>query len=265
MALGGNNTNESNNNQRMNTPTYYSRLRFRNEEEKTSLDISFWNGTLKLTINPIVPFNPTQGRPQDSKDFIHLSPTKCAILGGYVDTIMNNESIHDMYGVNSGMTENQSLIVISRNDNNVPYIIISKIDPNGKVISSKQFTFNSEDYHYGLQVDFNGSNAISFDKLNGFKNLELGQFRDLLFDYARYMNGAAAFSYWDLGRYESSKSNNLINRIADKLGIEKPSRGSVGSSSNSYFNKQKNDSEFMNRPTAVPSSTPNDIDDIFNE
>ena len=263
MALGGNNS--SNNNQRMSTPTYYSRLRFRNEEEKTSLDITFWNGTVKLAINPIVPFNPGQTRQQDSQDFIHLSPTKCAILAEYVQNLINDPSLRNLCGVNSGMSENQSLIVISRNNDGVPYIIISKIDPNGKVISSKSFTFNGKDYHYGLQVDFGGNNTISFDRLNEFYNLELTQFRDLLLDYARYMNGAAAFSFWDLGRYESSKSSNLINRIADKMGIEKPSRNSGGSSSNSYFNKPKNDSEFMNRPTSVTSSSHNDIDDIFDD
>lgn len=264
MALGGNNAN-NNNNQRMSTPTYYSRLRFRNEEEKTSLDITFWNGTVRLTINPIVPFNPTQTRSQDSQDFIHLSPTKCSILAGYVQNLIDDPSLHTLCGVNSGMSENQSLIVVSRNDDGIPYIIISKIDPNGKVLSSKSFTFNGKDYHYGLQVDFTANNTISFDRLNEFNNLELSQFRDLLLDYARYMNGAAAFSFWDLGRYESSKSSNLINRIADKMGIEKPSRNSSGSSSNSYFNKPKNDSEFMNRPTSITSSTPNDIDDLFND
>ena len=80
MAIGGNRDEQSgNNNNRIFENTYYSRLRFRNDQFKTNLGISFRSGLMIMEISRLQEGN---GFKYDPVESIYLSPTKARILAG---------------------------------------------------------------------------------------------------------------------------------------------------------------------------------------
>ena len=199
MALGNtynNNRSYSNLNNQNNTlynPTYYSRLSIKNPTDNLRLSFTYWNGTLRLSISEA-------GNIQDGKNnelaYIHLSPTKARIFSNCINKIIENPETPDIFGVDTGAGETRGLIAIGR-DMGKPYLIIAKVDANGKYESNQRFNFNI-DYHYLLQI--NDIVKLGFKKeYNNF--VELNQLKDLLEDYSRNASCAAAYFYHDIGRY----------------------------------------------------------------
>ena len=184
MALGStynnsNNRSYSNNNQNntLYNPTYYSRLSIKN------------------------PVN-------NELAYIHLSPTKARIFSACVKRIIENPEAVDIFGVDTGTGETRGLIAIGR-DMGKPYLVIAKVDANGKYESNQRFNFNT-DYHYSLQI--NDIVKLGFKK--EYDNyIELNQLKDLLEDYSRNASCAAAYFYHDTARYETAKASNLIRKI----------------------------------------------------
>ena len=135
MALGStynnsNNRSYSNNNQNntLYNPTYYSRLSIKNPVDNLRLSFTFWNGTLRLSISEA-------GTAQDGRNnelaYIHLSPTKARIFSACVKRIIENPEAVDIFGVDTGTGETRGLIAIGR-DMGKPYLVIAKVDANGK-------------------------------------------------------------------------------------------------------------------------------------
>lgn len=251
MALGSNN---NQNNKGLYEPTYYSRLRFKNDDDKLQVGFSYWKGTLKLAIT-----EKSNGDNQKSDEiaYIHLSPVKAKMFANYVQMVIENPTSSEIYGVNTGASDVQGLLVISR-DNGRPYIIVAKVNKDGSFANSQRFNFNYN-YHYGLK--FEDLNKLSFSKEYD-DNLELIQFKEILEDYARSASGAIGATCWDVARYEVAKMNNLINQIADKVGVERKTGGSYnnsGSAGDSYFaNNGKSSSggfSGMNKPSSSGYST----------
>ena len=237
MALGStynnsNNRSYSNNNQNnsLYNPTYYSRLSIKNPVDNLRLSFTFWNGTLRLSISEA-------GTAQDGRNnelaYIHLSPTKARIFSACVKRIIENPEAVDIFGVDTGTGETRGLIAIGR-DMGKPYLVIAKVDANGKYESNQRFNFNT-DYHYSLQI--NDIVKLGFKK--EYDNyLELNQLKDLLEDYSRNASCAAAYFYHDTARYETAKASNLIRKIGEKVGAIDKSYNGV--SNNSYFSSVNN-------------------------
>lgn len=237
---GGNNRNNSTNNQNntLYNPTYYSRLSIKNPIDNLRLSFNYWNGTLRISISEAG--NAQEGR-NNELAYIHLSPTKARLLAEGVERIINNPETFDIFGVDTGTGETRGLIAIGR-DMGKPYLIIAKVNPAGKYESNQRFNFNI-DYQYMLQI--NDINKLSFKKEYD-NSIELNQLKDTLEDFARFSSGAAAATIYDLGRYESARSSNMIRRIAEKVGAYTPGNNNGG---NSYFsnNNNSNDLEPTNR------------------
>ncbi len=232
MALGSNN---QQNNKGSYEATYYSRLRFRNDEDGLTLGFSFWKGILKLSVSENSNAD-TSTRPEELA-YIHLSPTKAKLMAGYVQDVLDQTKRIELHGVNTGVSDTQGLLVVSReHDSGIPYIIIAKIAKDGSIVQSQRFNFNNN-YHYGLEI--HDLEHLSFEKQFN-DDIELEQFKEILEDYSRSSNGAIGYSSHDVARYEVNKMNNLIWQIAEKNGIERKSGGGNRSGGN------YNDSVFAN-------------------
>ena len=211
MALGNNNYQNRNQQNQQSEPSYYSRIRITNPTDNIGLNFTFWKGLLKVSI--VESGNAQEGRSNELA-YIHLSPTKARLMAQCVDKILSDEKSSDIYGINTGIGEVNGFMAIGRDMGN-PYLIIAKVGQNGYE-SSQRFNFN-KDYNYFLQVS-------DLDKLKFKKEydntVELTQFRDILEDFARASSGAIGASVHDIGRYEASKTNALVRKIAAKVGVE---------------------------------------------
>lgn len=268
MALGsGNNQGGGNNNRGLYEQTYYSRLRFKNENDKLQINFSYWKGTLKLSVTEIPKsYDGTGSAKVDELAFIHLSPTKARQMAKIVQRYIDNPEESAPRGVNTGASDTQGLLAIGRN-NGVPYLVVAKIDANGKYLQNQIFNFN-HDYNYDLE--FSDMSKLVFSKQFD-NNVELEMFHSILDEYSRSSSGAYAYSVWDIDRYEAAKQSNLIWKIAEKVGVERQGNrnGGGGSSSNSYFNNPKqNDGSGdgfngMNKPSGYSTGSIEDLEGEF--
>lgn len=229
----------SNNNQNgRNTsydPTYYSRISFKNENDKLRLGFSVWKGCLKLAVSELKTFDGTGGNRAEDLAYIHLSPTKAQIMSEYVKEVITKPDFTEIRGVNTGASDTQGLLAISRESNGQPYLIIAKIDKDGNFVQQQRFNFNFH-YHYGLKI--HDLKDLSFEK-DYDDNAELVQLQQLLEDFARSSNGAYGASVWDVGRYEfNGKVIKPVSMIMEKLGIERKGYGggNRGNSGDGFFN-----------------------------
>lgn len=226
MALGSNYQNNQNQNS-MWEPSYYSRLRIKNPEQNLALTFTFWKGTLKVSITETG--TSQEGRNNDLA-YIHLSPTKAHILAEAVRRVIADAESKAIYGVDTGISETRGFIAIGR-DMGKPFLFIAKVNANGGYESSQRFDFNSN-YNYLLNVHDLTNLKCQKEYMN---NVELEQFCGVLEDYSRFASGAMGASFYDIGRYENAKLNNMVRKIAEKTGAAEPGKYGNGSRSNSSF------------------------------
>lgn len=263
MALGSNYQSGNNqNNNSMWEASYYSRLRIKNPEENLALTFTFWKGTLKVSI--IEAGSAQEGR-NNELAYIHLSPTKARILAEGVERIIANNESRDVFGVDTGAGETRGFIAVGR-DTGKPFLFIAKVNAGGKYDSSQRFDFNV-DYNYLLKVHDVANLKCQKEYMN---NVELQQFVDLLNDYARFASGALGASFYDIGRYESSKLSNMVRKIAEKTGAIDSKYNNGGNGNNggrSFFSDVDSGYETPSsgsNPNAGKSRYQN-IDDLENE
>lgn len=237
MAIGdyGNNNNNSNgNNNKMYENTYYSRLKFKNANNKLALAFSFRAGLLILEISELQDQN---GFKYESLGAIHLSPTKARLLAEEVKKFKNylnsgNIVPNKAFGVNSGMGEKVSYIGLHSNESRDIFITIGKIDGSGNIIEQVTIPLNKE-YHFSLEWD----NIQTMELSKSYNDdLELDQLEDILNDFARSMSGAIGYSAIDLGRYDLARVLKKMDPIYDKLGIERRNSDSSYGGSNNFLN-----------------------------
>lgn len=254
MAIGGNRDEQGgNNNNRIFENTYYSRLRFRNDQFKTNLGISFRSGLMIMEISRLQEGN---GFKYDPVESIYLSPTKARILAGellrFKEYLKSGDIVEGKaFGVNAGMGEKVSYIGFHSNADKDILITIGKIDGSGQITNHADTALN-KDYHYALEWD----NIEAMDLVKNYvDNIELNQIYDLLVDFSKSMSGAYAYATLDLGRYDQRRILNKMNPIYDKLGIERntDNGGNGGYSRNSFLDNSKSASNHTN------------IDDIMGE
>lgn len=258
MALGNSyqSSNQGNNANQMWEASYYSRLRIKNPTDNIALSFTFWKGVLKVSIIEIGSNNELA--------YIHLSPTKARILASGVENIINNPEDMSTFGVDTGVGETRGFIAIGR-DANSPFLFIAKVDKNGKYESSQRFNFNVN-YNYLLKVVDITNLKCQKEYTN---DVELHQFVDLLNDFARSASGALGASFYDIGRYESAKLNNIVRRIAEKTGVVDSNKsynnGGGNRSNSSFFNSVDNEYEAPSNVSANKRSSYQSIDDLESE
>lgn len=236
MALGNNyrnNGNQGNNGNQMWEPSYYSRLRIKNPEQRLYVSFAFWKGTLRVSINE----SAGQSGQSNELAYIHLSPTKARIMADAVNRIIQTDK-DGSYGVDTGAGETHGFIAIGR-DHGIPYLFIAKVDGNGRYESSQRFDFTNN-YNYILNVHDISQLKCQKEYMN---TVELDQFHDILEDYARCASGAMGASFYDIGRYEAAKASNMMRKIAGKVGVEF-GNGNGGNGYNGGGNRYNNNNSY---------------------
>lgn len=239
MAIGSDYNNNSNGNNKSSDTTYHSRFKVRSKDGKRVLSISFWSGLLVIDISDV---DTNNGFKTNSLESIRLSPNKAKILANellLLKEYMKEKKVdpNRAFGVNSGLGAEVPYIGFSslNDDERTVVVTIGRIDNSGNIISSQTFNFNSKDYWYALEWE-----DITNMKVEraAYNQLELDMFIDTLDSFAKYMNGALAYSILDLARYDMMRVNRKFDSIFDKLGIEKYTPGSNKGSygSNNFLN-----------------------------
>lgn len=223
MAIGGDYSNNGNNNNKQADTTYYSRFKIRSLDGKRSLGFSFWSGLLIMEINDVD--TSSGGFKVNALETIRLSPNKAKILADELRLLKSyiKEPVVDpnkAFGVSSGLgTEVPYIGFSSMNDENRTIVItIGKINGEGRITSSQSFPLDNNEYLYSLE--WKDINTMDVERVQ-YNHLELDMIIDTLDDFGKHMNGALAYSVLDLGRYDQIRMNRKFDQIFDKLGIEK--------------------------------------------
>lgn len=223
----------------------------------TCLKFEYWNGLLVLKIENCITITDESGRTtvkvdSDNSISIYLTPYKARVFYNSIKSYLNNQGKYTNVGINSGA----GLITFSDgadyNVNNHLICIRKCHEETGNVLSSNTYEFNKGD---GIIVNFDDSNPQNNREILD-DNIEIDILLNVLSDFISYANSAAA--YWNnySFEYQNNKKDELLNSIADKLGIERQYKKS--SSNNSFFNN--NNSNNSATPTKnVESSSLEDM------
>lgn len=229
MAIGNNyqNNNSGNSNngngRGLYENTYYSRLRFKNDN--LALNVSFRAGLLILEISEV-----KEGFKYEALETIHISPTKAKLFAEEISKFKKYYAEGNIvegraFGVNAGMNEKVSYIAIHANEDKDILITIGKIDGQGNILEQATTALN-RDYHFALE--WNDVRNMDVEKVYN-DVIELDQLYEIVLDFSRHMNGVMAYSVADLTRYDNARILSKMDPIYDKLGIER--RSSNGNSS----------------------------------
>lgn len=233
MSLGD--AKGKNGNNKLFENTYYSRIGFKDYENKLKLGFQYKSGMLVVNISK----EKNNGFEFETLVEIFVTPTKAKILSKLIkeyDKEFDNGSIiaGRGYGINAGMGEIVSILVLTVNEDGNRMITIGKVDGNGKYVEKVDYVFNTN-FHYGLVWD----NINNMDCTKQYDNdVEYNLFVDTINSFADASNGAIAYSVADLTRYDTKSILSKMNPIYDKLGIERNNR----SSGNNFFNSRGDNS-----------------------
>ena len=212
-------------------PTYYSRLRIKNESR--TLSISYRSGLMILSIEEV---DKNNGFKSEELINIHLSPIKSHMLVDQINALLayrNGDELDPSkgFGVNAGMNEKISFIAFSTNPNKEIIITIGKFNGEGVIVEAEEFKLN-KDYNYSLEWDNLESNSLSKVYDN---DADIIMLRNAIADFSRTSNGAAGYNVADVARYDNGRVERRFDEIFDKLGIERRTNGGNRSFSNNNF------------------------------
>lgn len=233
MAIGDNNERR-----KLYEQTYYSRFRIKNTDIKLVLGVQFSAGLMNITID-----EQQDGFKYETIQKVSLSPYKAKMfsyeLKKFREYLQGNVKENVAFGVPAGMGERVSYIGIHANKDKTPIITIGKFDNDGNIIDQASITFNNN-YYFGLEWKDISENKV--DKV--YHNVvELDMFEQLINSFADSMNGAMAYSFADLTRYDNARILGKMDPIYDKLGIERRSYNNRGNGSNNFLNNTQSTSK----------------------
>lgn len=261
MALG-----DDNSRNQVYSSTFYSRIKFRNQSDKTVFGFSFKNGLLVININ-----EEKDNFKYEEIASINLSPAKARLLRDKLSCFATdcervvNEGVqvdsNHAYGVDAGFRDTVSFIAFRMtgelSEAGYPQIgcTIGKVDQDGTVHDNFEFIFNTN-YHYSLEWSNLGNMDVS---KNINDALELKILCDVLDEYIGSYSGAAGYMTFDVGRYEM---NRMIKPIYEKLNIDtNRSSGNRGGDSGGFFANSNNGGS--NRGGSI-SRNVDEIEDLMN-
>lgn len=258
MAIGDHGNNSSNGNSgRLFENTYYSRFRIKNYENGRMLNVYYRSGLMYLEISKY-----GENYKVDPIISICLSPMKAYLLTDQIKKFLEYRKGNDIdpkkaFGVNTGMGEKVSYIGFhTRPEDKAVLITIGKIDGNGNILDSDMFILNVG-ANYALEWD--DIEAMKLQKAYD-EDAEIMQLLYCISDFARFINGAAAYSVADITRYDQARVLKKMDPIYDKLGIERRNNGS----GNSNYSGSNNFLDNAGSTTSNHTSYEN-IEDMLDE
>lgn len=236
--LGDTYNNNKNDRKVNNDPTVYSNYKFSNINsiDPSSLSITFWSNTMKLTIAPKK--NTTNGDisfDYDNATSAYLTHTKARILAEEIRAFMEGK-------INSvSVDTSRNLISISNGKEfgvNSLFLVIRTFDQTNNTVSSSYAYEFKKQYHYAIR-NFDEKNIDNFEKTY-YDDLEIEQFLTLLEEYYKAMTGAIAFTVVDQQKYNNSRINTKLDSIANKLGIDwNTGNKNNGGNSGAFFSNRE--------------------------
>lgn len=232
MGLGD--TRGSNN--KMFENTYYSRIKFKDYDNKLSLGFQFKSGMLVADIS-----KEKEGFEYESVANIFITPTKAKILEEQIRLFKSDIEAGTVnpahgYGINAGMGEIVSILALHTIEDGGIAVTIGKVDASGNFTTKVDFKFN-KNFHYGLK--WNAIETMDVEKMYS-DGVEFDQFCDVISQFAIASTGAIGYNVADITRYDTRAILNKMNPIFDKLGIERPGNGQRNYSGNNFFNNGRN-------------------------
>lgn len=221
--------------------TIYSRVRYNsNNGTNKRLNIYYRAGLMCIEINNIL-----DGFKAEATIGIFLSPTKAGMLVNEIDRFLEYRNGDELdpnkgFGINAGMNEKITFCAFSTNANRDIILTIGKFNGSGTITESDQFTF-AVDYNYSLE--WNDLKANDLAKVY-HNDADITTLRNTIADFARAMSGAFAYSVVDGNRYNEAHMNNRLDKVFDKLGIERQYSNGGGRSfgSNNFLNNSSSKS-----------------------
>lgn len=241
-------------------PEVFSQVRFFNSSsqvDNTSLSFSFWNGLLKVSINPIIVNNGSANRvDKDNAVSIYLSPLKASILLKFAKEFRDDPKKY----MNSGINTNKGIIYLTDGKDEFnqesKFLVIKIIDATtGDCKSQAAYEFNKSD-HFGI---INYTNKNNFTRYyDGADIVELNMFINVLDSYIKSATSAYAASVMEANKFDSTRTFNSLREIKEKLGIKYEGKNNNGEVNKpSYFNLSQGNSQ----PTSNNYSKVENIDD----
>lgn len=199
--------------------TYYSPIRINHKEGQMGFNFEYRGALLIFRLFARDINNNWKKEPEGE---IFISPTKAGLLANEIRNMIKYIEEGDIdgqkaFGISGGMNEKISFIAFNPLPGGDINIVIGKFDGNGQIVERHECPLNRE-YHYSLQ--WANLDAMEVDKVYN-DNVEILQIMHMLDDFARYMNGAAAYANAYVARYDTARILNKLDPIFDKLGIER--------------------------------------------
>lgn len=251
----------NNNSNKVYDKTYYSRLNFKDytHNSKIRLGIQFRTGMLVLDMS-----TEKNEFEFESVEQIFITGTKAKILLAMMERYEKDIAAGTFdpangYGINTGMGNTQTILILGLNDKNEKIITIAKVNQDGGVEKSHTYTFNTE-FHYGLS--WNNVSAMDFERIYP-EDVEYQMLKNTVESFANNSNGVIAYTVADIARYDHVTILNKMNPIFDKLGIERPTGGnnnSRGNSGGGFFNNGGNRSSDHKSYEEMEDELPFDMD-----
>lgn len=260
MALGNNYDNK-----KQYSPTVYSAYRMNNAEstiDPTCMTYTFWNNSLKISISP----KKTNCGENISFDFdnsisIYLTHTKALILAKELEKFMQDPDKYNSCGVPSGA----GIITFSNGTEfgkpGTYCVVIRKVNSGtGEIESAFVYEIKSE-YYFAVRGYDSNKNSFETEK-EDYRLLELQQMYTLLIEYTKAMTSAAAYSVVDNMKFDMSRINTKLVKIAEKVGADLGYKNQ-SYSNKSYFNQNSNNNS--NSQSNDYSYSDASLDDIEND
>lgn len=262
MALGERNSN--NQNGRYYEPVTMSNFIFSNakaELEKTQLYFEYWRGFLKVSIAPLkdIDANGVASYDKEKAISIYLRHPKAYVLLKEIEKFEANPEAHTNMGISSG----SGLISISNGKElgyDTPCLIIRRVNPNtGDTEASTAFVFRN-DVHHAIR-DYNEDTKSYESVFDEYTGVDLSLIKLVLSEFIAAGTSAYSGDLITKMGYAHYRTNQNIEAIANKLGVDFANRNKATKSSASYFNKSNNGNTSSSKPEYT-SATIDDIDNL---
>lgn len=261
MEFNNNYGNNRGQQQKQYSPNVYTPYRMSNIDssiDSTSLSFTFWNNLLTVAISPKKETGNSGEVAFDHENAakIYINHTKARIFAEEIKRFLEDPATYTGSGISSG----SGLITISNGAEfgvDCPLLVIRKLDDGGNVVGTYVYQFKT-DYHFSVR---NFTAADNFKTIKeDYQFIEIWQLVTLLEEYYKAMTNAVAYSVIDQMKFNQGRTDNKLNAIAEKLGVELPGGRKSFSSSSSFFNSAANNSA-GNNSINYPQATLDDLED----